>query len=354
LLARRRSSTARDGRAPLRIRELAAVLEASYSSTPGEGGVLRRPVPSGGALYPLDLYVLALRVDEVEPATLHYDPFRHRLELCAALDPGELRAAVVDTAVVDAAAAVVVVTAMFWRCPVQVRRAGLQVRATRGRARGSERGARSHRTSAAGTAGWRLLRPTAGRARWRGRTGRSERVRTRTWERCLSAAIGAWARIGAWTALALALGLALVPARPATRVAWPLAVALGAAGGFALFAAVTRRRPFLSGAVRPRAVMLARLGFLGLWATNEEVIWRRVALGELLPRGIVAALAASTVGFALAHPTRRWLHLGTGSAFGGLYLVTGALAASIAAHWVYNVLVGGLDDRGRARSEVPP
>ena len=71
------------------------------------------------------------------------------------------------------------------------------------------------------------------------------------------------------------------------------------------------------------------------------MVWRRVALGELLRAGVVPALAASTVGFALMHRTRRSVHLGTGGAFGAVYLSTGALAASVAAHWTYNVLVGG-------------
>jgi membrane protease YdiL (CAAX protease family) len=138
------------------------------------------------------------------------------------------------------------------------------------------------------------------------------------------------------------------------RLSWPAAAALGTASGAALFTAATRRRPLLHVATRSISLLLARLGFLGLWATNEEVIWRRVALGELLPRGIVPALAASSVGFALVHRARRWLHLGTGSAFGALYLATGALLASIAAHWVYNVLVGGMVDRSRSGGDLPP
>ena len=114
LLARRRSRVG-TGRAPLRLRELGAILEATYRSSAREGGAARRPVPSGGALYPLELYVLALRVEAVGPAVLHYDSFRHRLELRDPLAPGEVRAALVEPTVVDSAAALLVVTAMFWR-----------------------------------------------------------------------------------------------------------------------------------------------------------------------------------------------------------------------------------------------
>ena len=62
-------------------------------------------------------------------------------------------------------------------------------------------------------------------------------------------------------------------------------------------------------------------------------------LGELLRSGPIVALAGSTLGFAFAHRARPGLHLGTGAVFGGVYLATGALAACIAAHWTYNVLL---------------
>src|SRR5439155_15185069 len=92
-----------------------ALLEAGYAAQPGAAGVRRRAVPSGGALYPLELYVLALDVVGIEASALHYNPFRHRLEVLGALDAAEVRAAIVDPSVADRAAAVIVVTAMFWR-----------------------------------------------------------------------------------------------------------------------------------------------------------------------------------------------------------------------------------------------
>ena len=82
-----------------------------------------------------------------------------------------------------------------------------------------------------------------------------------------------------------------------------------------------------------------RLAILGLAAVNEELLWRRLVLGGILPSGALAALAVSTLGFALAHRARPALHLGTGATFGGLYLATGALAAPVAAHWAYNTLL---------------
>ena len=39
------------------------------------------------------------------------------------------------------------------------------------------------------------------------------------------------------------------------------------------------------------------------------------------------------------------LHLSTGACFGGVYLATGSLAASVAAHWLYNILVSARVER---------
>jgi SagB-type dehydrogenase family enzyme len=115
LLRERRSRTESERRA-LPVGHLAALLEASYAALPREPGLLlRRPVPSAGALYPLELYVLSLAVEGVHTVVAHYDPFRHRLELLGALDEGALRDCIVDPGLIDGAAAMIVITGMFWR-----------------------------------------------------------------------------------------------------------------------------------------------------------------------------------------------------------------------------------------------
>jgi SagB-type dehydrogenase family enzyme len=109
-LARRRSERASVSR-PLGLGELAAVLAAAYAV--GADG--RRPAPSGGALYPLELYVLAAAVRGVESGVYHFHPFRSHLNRLGGLRWSEVRAALVDGAVLDEAAALLVVTAVFPR-----------------------------------------------------------------------------------------------------------------------------------------------------------------------------------------------------------------------------------------------
>ena len=156
---------------------------------------------------------------------------------------------------------------------------------------------------------------------------------------------GFWLRAAVTTVLAVTLLLAVSPARPVSRLPQAVALAAGAAAGVLLFVGAARRAPRLPSAHGGLPVLVAKQGVLGLWAANEEILWRRIVLGELLPLSALAAVALSTLGFALAHRRRQALHLMTGTCFGGVYLATGSLGASVAAHWLYNALVGALGDR---------
>jgi membrane protease YdiL (CAAX protease family) len=158
--------------------------------------------------------------------------------------------------------------------------------------------------------------------------------------------LSVWLRIAGLSGLAVVLSVLIAPSAPVGRLSWLAAAEVGAAGGAILFALALRRPPRLAVGAASLPAFMARQGLLGVWAATEELIWRRVLLGELLFGGALAALAASSLGFALVH-RRRGLHLATGAAFGGLYIATGALAASIAAHWTYNMLVADLVDRSR-------
>jgi membrane protease YdiL (CAAX protease family) len=157
-------------------------------------------------------------------------------------------------------------------------------------------------------------------------------------------ATGAWARLGAATAATAVLLLTLSPPQPLSRI--PAATAAGA--GLVVGATLS-----IVVAGKPRGVRAsaARLALLALTAVNEELLWRRTLLGELLRGGALTALATSTLAFALAHRARPGLHVVTGAAFGGLYLATGALAAPVAAHWAYNA---ALASRGEVHADGRP
>ena len=78
--------------------------------------------------------------------------------------------------------------------------------------------------------------------------------------------------------------LALSPPRPRAE-SWPLAPALrGRTRGRRPLRAVTRRRPLRTAAGAAPLLAAGRRVRSGCAATNEELVWRRVVLGELLAR----------------------------------------------------------------------
>jgi SagB-type dehydrogenase family enzyme len=96
----------------LALPALGAILAAGYgSSAPG-----RRSVPSGGALYPLEVYVTAARVEGLPCGVFHLDPLRHVLEVQQEASVAEaLAAASPLPGLMSEAAAVLFITAVFWR-----------------------------------------------------------------------------------------------------------------------------------------------------------------------------------------------------------------------------------------------
>jgi SagB-type dehydrogenase family enzyme len=110
VLARRRSSQS-DALRPIRASDLSAVLTACYAHGAGD----RRPVPSGGGLYPLELYVLVAAVNGIDRGVYHFHPFRSRLNRLDSLDWNAVRDALAAPDVFERAAALLVVTGMFSR-----------------------------------------------------------------------------------------------------------------------------------------------------------------------------------------------------------------------------------------------
>jgi len=70
---------------PIRLSELASVLEAGYGllglrKWPNGYRTLGRPVPSAGGLYPLEVYVFSNRVEGLPPGIHHFNARDHSLE----------------------------------------------------------------------------------------------------------------------------------------------------------------------------------------------------------------------------------------------------------------------------------
>jgi SagB-type dehydrogenase family enzyme len=107
---------------PIAGDELSALLQAGYGVTgalESPAGVRPMPlrsVPSGGALYPLELYVGALRVEGLKPGLYHFDPLRPGLEvLRAGLAPDDAAALSTYPEIVSGCGVVVLVAAIFGR-----------------------------------------------------------------------------------------------------------------------------------------------------------------------------------------------------------------------------------------------
>ena len=158
----------------------------------------------------------------------------------------------------------------------------------------------------------------------------------------------AYGRLAGWvvvTALALVVSPSVEPLDP-TLHGYANAVVFGCVVGGASFAVLARRRiPAAAVAALPRRRLVARSVVLTAKSAQEEALWRAVLLGFLIgPFGRLAAVGATTILFAAAHVRRQGrgaaAHLATGTAFGVVYVVTGRFVAAVAAHAVYNVLVG--------------
>jgi SagB-type dehydrogenase family enzyme len=102
--------------------QLATLLHAAYGVThvlespQGDGALPLRAVPSGGALYPLELYVAALRVGGLEAGLYHFDPLQRALETVrVGLTPEELASLSTYPEIVSPCAVLLVIAAVFGR-----------------------------------------------------------------------------------------------------------------------------------------------------------------------------------------------------------------------------------------------
>jgi SagB-type dehydrogenase family enzyme len=107
---------------PLSLPIVSALLAGAYGVThpATEESPPLRTAPSAGALYPLELYVLARRITGVERGVYHYDPLTHRLERHVQdVNPAVELAAFTNPNEVESAALVIVIAASFWRSRVK-------------------------------------------------------------------------------------------------------------------------------------------------------------------------------------------------------------------------------------------
>jgi SagB-type dehydrogenase family enzyme len=100
-------------RAPLTLEEISQLLWAAQGLTHPEG---MRTAPSAGALYPLEIYVVAGRVTGLDPGVYQYRPYGHKLKPVAEGDRRkDLARVALDQEAVGSAPAVVVFTAIYRR-----------------------------------------------------------------------------------------------------------------------------------------------------------------------------------------------------------------------------------------------
>lgn len=102
--------------AAIGLGELTALLRTGYGVTGrGPGGLQLRSAPSGGALYPLDVYVAALSVTGLEARIYRFDPLRDVLEVLDPVGRSQLEPITPYPELVVESSAVVFLTATFWR-----------------------------------------------------------------------------------------------------------------------------------------------------------------------------------------------------------------------------------------------
>lgn len=122
-LAARRSVRSFSKR-PLALEELSQLLWAAQGVTDSRG---YRTAPSAGALYPLELFVVAGTVASLPAGVYRYQPREHRLMTVAAGDRrARLAAAALDQPAIREAPAVIAIAAEYGRTTAKYRQRGVR------------------------------------------------------------------------------------------------------------------------------------------------------------------------------------------------------------------------------------
>ena len=80
---------------PITLQQLSLILYAAQGITHTKFGHKFRSAPSAGALYPIEVYIVAERIKDITPGLYHYLPEKHQLHL---KQHGELLSALSDEA----------------------------------------------------------------------------------------------------------------------------------------------------------------------------------------------------------------------------------------------------------------
>jgi len=101
---------------PITMAQLSYLLWAASGIQRTEAGYEFRTAPSAGALYPIETYVIANNIENLQPGLYHYAVINHHLEQLEAADyRRRIAEAALGQAVCAAAAAVFVFSAIFQR-----------------------------------------------------------------------------------------------------------------------------------------------------------------------------------------------------------------------------------------------
>jgi SagB-type dehydrogenase family enzyme len=105
---------------PLKLREIGTLLRLSYGVTRRRAfsGVARslRVVPSGGALYPLEIFIHVNKAERLQTGVYHYNPVRHDVRLLQHDDPAaKLKKCFIQESIYQCASLLIFITAIFER-----------------------------------------------------------------------------------------------------------------------------------------------------------------------------------------------------------------------------------------------
>lgn len=96
------------------LEKLSTILQKSYGLVDRPEGP-RRPIPSGGALYPLDLFIVVNNIDTLNKGIYHFDPYRKGLVKLGEFSEERFMKIMLQEDSVKDFAFAVVVSANFWR-----------------------------------------------------------------------------------------------------------------------------------------------------------------------------------------------------------------------------------------------